>query len=129
MPKQESALSLVFRWLKTLLTGARCRCPKCQQGSMFQSFYTIRTHCPHCGVKFQPYEGDSLGVYAVCYFCSLIPAMIGFLLAFRYLDLNAHGLLGVFAAVTAVVLFGFYRNMKGLWVACVFLMTGLRPNL
>ena len=91
---------------------------------MFRSPFKIHKRCPNCRTLFQPYEGDSLGVYAVCYSVSVVPAM----LAFKYMQLGYMGLLGVFSVTTGVILFGFYRNMKGLWVALLYLMTGLKPG-
>lgn len=97
---------------------------------MFESHFHIREHCPHCGVKLQPYAGDSLGVYAVCYFLALVPAILAMVAAYYWqAPLSPMGYLGLFALVSGTVLFGFYPNMKGLWIAFVYLMTGLRPQL
>jgi uncharacterized protein (DUF983 family) len=96
---------------------------------MFETFYRIHKTCPQCGVRLQPYAGDSLGVYAVCYFFSLVPAMIALVLAFAYTDIPPMGLVALFGVVSGVILFGLYPNMKGVWVALVYLSTGLRPQL
>ncbi len=96
---------------------------------MFSSYYHIHKSCPNCNVTFQPYRGDELGVYAVSYFLSVIPALIAFLLAFKYTNLNAYGLLALIALVSGTVLFGLFPNMKGLWISLVYLCTGLRKRL
>lgn len=119
----------LFYWLSTLWLGWRCRCPKCRQGAMFASYYYINKKCPNCQVVFQPYAGDALGVYAVAYFLSVIPALIAFILAFKYTAMGGYGLVLVFSGVSAAVLFGLFPNMKGLWVALVYLATGLKKRL
>lgn len=97
---------------------------------MFESHFHIRSHCPNCGVRLQPYAGDSLGVYAVCYFLALIPAALAIIAAyFLHAPLSPIGYILLFGAVSGAVLFGFYPNMKGIWIAFVYLMTGLRPQL
>jgi uncharacterized protein (DUF983 family) len=129
--KREGPLGVTWRWLYTLLwLGARKRCPKCGQGQMFRSYIQIHTHCPACEVKLQPYAGDSLGVYAVCYFVTILITAVGMGLAYLLLPgLSPYGYLGLFAVLSGGVLFGLYPNMKGLWVAFVYLLTGLRKQL
>lgn len=122
-------LSLIGRWLRALALGAGLRCPKCGQGKMFRSFLHVHQHCPHCNVKLQPYAGDSLGVYVVCYVGAVLPAiLLAFVVGF-FGKAGPYAVLATFAGVSSLVLFGFYRNMKGLWIALVYLMTGLRRNL
>lgn len=57
---------------------------RCGQGSLYETFLQVRKTCLGCGVTFQPYAGDSLGVYAICYGLSVVPAiaaaiLVGFL--------------------------------------------------
>ena len=89
----------------------------------------MRKTCLGCGVTFQPYAGDSLGVYAICYGLSVVPAIAAAILVGFYLNSNPYVVLATFAVVSGSILFGLFRNMKGLWIALVFLMTGLRKNL
>lgn len=128
-PRNESGTHMVFRWLKTLCLGALCRCPKCAKGSLFETFFYIRKTCPNCGVTFQPYAGDSLGVLAICYVLAVVPGIVLAVLVGYYLKWSPYAVLATFVSVSGGVLFGCYRNMKGLWVALVYLMTGLRKNL
>ena len=96
---------------------------------MFSSFFEIRKQCPRCQITFQPYPGDSLGVIAVAYFLTLIPTLVLVLAAYSCANLSIQGLFALYMALTAAFLFGLYRNMKGIWVAFVYLMTGLRKRL
>jgi uncharacterized protein (DUF983 family) len=122
-------MKLLRRWWKALWRGMTCRCPKCGQGSLYETFLQVRKTCPGCGVTFQPYAGDSLGVYAICYGLSVAPAIAAAILVGFYLNSNPYVVLATFALVSGSILFGLFRNMKGLWIALVFLMTGLRKNL
>lgn len=122
-------MKLLLRWWKALWRGVTCRCPKCGQGSLYETFLQVRKTCLGCGVTFQPYAGDSLGVYAICYGLSVVPAIAAAILVGFYLNSNPYVVLATFAVVSGSILFGLFRNMKGLWIALVFLMTGLRKNL
>ena len=110
--------------------GARGLCPKCGQGRMFQSHFQIRKECPHCGVTLQPYAGDSLGVYAVCYFLTVIATV--FVLGAMFLLFHPTSpwtYLTVFSLTSAAILFGGFPYMKGIWIGFVYLLTGLRRQL
>jgi uncharacterized protein (DUF983 family) len=122
-------MNLLHRWGRALWLGATCRCPKCGQGPLFETFLQVRKTCSHCGVTFQPYAGDSLGVYAVCYGLSVVPGILAAILAGVYFQVGPYGVLATFSGVAGGILFGLYRNMKGLWIALVYLMTGLRKVL
>ena len=125
IPQKPTGSGGIFAWwLRKLWIGSRTVCPRCEQGSMFESFFGIRKRCPHCNVKLQPHAGDELGVIAVGYFLTMIPAMIGLILAYSFTDWTAYQLLFLFFFLTTVILVGFYRNMKGIWIAFVFLLTG-----
>ena len=125
--EKRGALQWTLWALHKVWVGAMRRCPKCEQGKMYESYYGIRKTCPSCGVVLQPYEGDSLGVYAVSYFLALVPAVLVCIFCFFQLHMSAYGVLAVFAGVSGAVLFGLFPQMKGIWIACVYLMTGLKP--
>lgn len=36
----------------------RLRCPHCGGGPLFQSFFTLKRHCPGCGLRLERGEGD-----------------------------------------------------------------------
>lgn len=128
--KPKGALGIFFWWLKKLFfIGARTICPRCEKGEMFDGFFAIKKRCPHCNVKFQPYQGDELGVIAVGYFLTLAPTLPTLVFLHLNTDMTAYQLLATFLIMMTAILIGFYRNMKGIWVAFVFLLTGLRRKL
>lgn len=129
---RQAMKSLIVAWnaLYTLFgLGALGRCPKCREGRMFASHFSIHQRCPVCNVRFQPYEGDVLGVYATCYFLTVIPAALLCVALYVFSSPPLWMLVAVFGAVSSVILLAFYPAMKGIWIAFVYLLTGLRPRL
>lgn len=97
---------------------------------MFRSHFQIHRECPECGVVLQPYAGDSLGVYAVCYFLTVIATALVLAAAYLLFHVTSpYTYLGLFSVTSGVILFGFFPNMKGIWIAFVYLLTGLRRQL
>lgn len=131
LPKKPTgAISIFFWWLKKLFVyGARAICPRCEKGRMFESYFQVRKQCPECKVVLQPYQGDELGVIALGYFLTLTPSLIGLVWAHFYTDWSPGQLLLFFWLLMTIILVGFYRNIKGMWIAFVYLLTGLRKRL
>lgn len=96
---------------------------------MFASHFQIHQKCPACEVVLQPYAGDSLGVYAVAYFVTLIPTALCLAASYWLFHPSPYGYLAIFAVSSGLFLFGCYPNMKSLWIAFVYLLTGLRKRL
>ncbi|MHB2017460.1 MAG: DUF983 domain-containing protein [Candidatus Xenobia bacterium] len=116
-----------MNWIQALWDGLRGRCPNCHQGRICKTLIEPYENCPGCGVTFQPYEGDFLGALAIGYTITATAALVGFLVLSHFVQLSAVvniALWGAFALVFYIVL---YPNLKGIWVALLYLMTGLRP--
>ena len=116
-------------WMKTLIVGCFCRCPKCSKGKIFESFFAARKTCPNCGVTFQPYFGDSAGVMGLGYLVFLPPGVLAAFLVGYYLKWGPVAVFFTFALSSTALLLVFYRNMKSVWIAITYLMTGLRKYL
>jgi len=43
--------------------GARGLCPRCGEGALFGGFLKMRSHCPACGLVFEPYRADDAPAY------------------------------------------------------------------
>ena len=128
---QKGPLSLTLSALRALFWhGARGICPKCGQGRMFQSHIQVHKNCPHCGVVLQPYAGDSLGVYAVCYFITIVLTVLVMAAAYLFFHVTSpYTYLAIFSVTSGAILFGLFPNMKGIWIGFVYLLTGLRKQL
>lgn len=96
---------------------------------MFEGFFKVRKKCPECKIVLQPYPGDELGVIALGYFMTLTPSLIGLVIAYFNTDWTPPQLLGFFFFLMTAILIGFYRNIKGIWIGFVFLLTGLKKRL
>ena len=128
-PRPRGAFSLMVYWTKILIRGMFCRCPKCAKGHIFKSFFIVHKTCPSCGVTLQPYVGDTAGVIGLGYCVFLPPAVILAIMAGYYLKWGPVAVFFTFAISSAVLLLGFFRNLKSTWIAIVYLMTGLRKHL
>lgn len=115
-------------WIQALWDGVRLRCPACRRGGIFRSWFETWPRCRGCGVAFQPHEGDFLGTMAVTYGITvgLALALLAWTWARTDWTLGQH--LGAYSAFCVVWYLGFYRNMKGLWIGLLYLMTGPRPR-
>ena len=48
--------------LRTLLwRGCRKKCPQCGRGNLYQGWIKFHDHCPVCGLKYLPDQGDLWG--------------------------------------------------------------------
>lgn len=110
--------------VRGMADGIRLRCPSCGKGRLFASGITPHRTCPQCGVTFErSEEGDFLGamvtVYAVTAFLLLL-----MILAFNLAtNLNLSQQLVVAGLFAIVFPLGFYRNLKGIWVALLIALT------
>lgn len=128
--KPTSATGILFWWLKKLFwLGGRTICPRCEKGEMFESHFQVRKQCPECKVVLQPYSGDELGVIALGYFMVLGPSLIGLVLAYFYTQWTGGQLLAFFFLLMTFIMLAFYKNIKGIWIAFVYLLTGFKKRL
>lgn len=112
-------------WRK-LWMGLSLRCPNCDQGRIADGWFQIRETCPHCHVRFERAQGESTGAMIIILSLSPIAALLVFFLLYALLDEASPILL---TAVSFAFLIGFhllaYRHMRGLWIAIVYLTSGL----
>lgn len=120
---------LFFFWLRTLLLGILCRCPKCGKGNIFRGLFHVHSQCPACQVTLQPYVGDSAGVIGLGYCVFVVPSILLAVAVGYYWKAPPLAVFATFALSSTGLLLLFYRNMKSSWIAIVYLMTGLRKNL
>ena len=48
---------------RALAQGARCRCPNCGDGPIFEGYLKIRDACPACGQEFKHHQADDAPPY------------------------------------------------------------------
>ena len=57
--------------LKPVLIGLRCRCPRCEEGPLFEGYLKIRSRCEVCGLDFSfadPADGPAFFVMSAVSF-------------------------------------------------------------
>ncbi|HEY4002957.1 MAG TPA: DUF983 domain-containing protein [Candidatus Xenobia bacterium] len=115
-------------WWKGIVSATLNRCPRCGRGQIFRSPLIINERCSECGVRFQPYEGDWLGAMAICYVITAVATLVGYLAVGRLLQVSDTVQIVGWSLFALAFYLGFYRNMKGLWIGILYLMTGLKEN-
>jgi uncharacterized protein (DUF983 family) len=46
-------------YVTALLRGLRKRCPRCGIGRLYKSWQMLNETCPHCGLTYEPGQGDT----------------------------------------------------------------------
>ena len=106
---------------KRLLVGIgralRRRCPYCGGGGIFEGWFTIKRHCPHCQTLYAYEDGYFLGSYVVNIgFTEVLTVLIVvWMIATTDLSVLQMQIIGVTLAIAMPILF--YPLALLLWVA------------
>ena len=80
-------MKLTFGNLKKIL---RCsfglKCPRCEEGSLFQKRFTMFSNCPECDLKFEREQGYFIGAMYINYGATVFLAFPGYFI-FRCLHI------------------------------------------
>lgn len=109
---------------RALWDGLRLRCPRCGQGRIYRTRWEMHPHCPHCSLGFERGEGDFLGAITIAYAVTSVLIAIGVFLLAALTELSAGVQVAIWSVFGALFLLLFYRNMKGIWIGILYLMTG-----
>jgi uncharacterized protein (DUF983 family) len=113
---------------KYIVGGLRLRCPSCEQGAMFDGWFTMREICPHCGVRFERRSGESVGGVLI----NLVVLECLFVVIFFAVDILTD--IPPLAQLPFWIVIGvafpalFYRNSRGLWVTTTYLNGDLKRD-
>ncbi|MFO7167157.1 MAG: DUF983 domain-containing protein [Chloroflexota bacterium] len=108
------------RIIRVLLHTIRLRCPACERGRMFRSWFTMNVRCPVCGVIFERDAGEVTGGIAINSVATSALAVAGASLAWRS-DVPVWPLIGVLVVVSTLFAMWFYRHARALWTGILFL--------
>ena len=104
---------------QALLRGWRKRCPQCGEGPLFRRRLQAYDSCSHCGLVYQPNQGDTLMFMMIT---DRIPILIGviavYFLGFRS---NNVGITIAFLIAMTLPLLATIRERQGLAFAMVYL--------
>lgn len=117
----------LYPHLNTLLTGLRCRCPRCGEGQLLKGFLTIRDACPACGLDYgfaEPADGPA-------FFGMSLVGLVGMAL-FMGFEFSAHPPIWVHMVVTMPLLIlgclGVLRPLKGWLVSEQYIHKAAPPE-
>ena len=111
--------------LRTLARGARLGCPACGRGSVFQSPFRVRHHCPACGAVFQREEGFFVGAIMLNVVTTEAAVMAAAGVTLLLFPGRDRLLLGLLFAVALLFPVAFYHHSWSLWLAGDHLVEGL----
>ncbi len=101
--------------MNRLLALLRQRCPVCLRGQVFRSLFTMHTHCPECGVKYERETGYFLNSMFIGYaagFLILLPSAV--LLALMDVSILVFSV--VIIAETALLTPLIFRYARLIWM-------------
>ncbi len=113
-----------------LARGLRKRCPRCGERRIFDGWFTLRSLCPRCSLRFEEEQGGFLGAMTINYaiaFGAWIAALTGVLVT-TVPDVPVPGLLVMSVVVLGVVPVWFYPRSKTIWAAIEWLAHRTDPD-
>jgi len=103
------------------VTGLRLRCPVCEQGKLFHSYFNLNKTCPHCAVRFERKTGEEAGGMSL----SIVVLGIIFLIAYPLIEFLTDWSLWTHLAIWLPfsILFPifFYPYSRSLWIVFLYL--------
>lgn len=108
------------RILRVLRHAICLRCPACERGRMFRSWFTMNVRCPVCGVIFERDAGEVTGGMAINSVATSAIAVLGASLAW-FSDVPVWPLIGGLVALATLFAMWFYRHARALWAGILYL--------
>ena len=102
-----------------ILTGLRCRCPRCGQGKLFEGLLTVSKRCAVCGLDLEKEDaGDGPAVFIIFILGFLVVPLVFLLEAAAEPPIWVHLLIWPMVIVVLAVLM--LRPMKSILIAQQF---------
>ena len=101
---------------RVLRYGFQLKCPRCGEGTLFQTFFTMFTHCTTCDLKFERESGYFIGAMYLNYGTTVLIAFPSYFLLETFTAIPFLINLGLWALFSAVFPIFFYRYSKSLWL-------------
>lgn len=92
---------------------------------MRRTIFDLHSHCPNCGVNFQPNAGDFLGTITIAYAVLSVLVIVGIFVLYQVSDLSVTTHATIWTSFSFLFMLLFFRNLKGLWIGILYAMTGL----
>jgi uncharacterized protein (DUF983 family) len=115
---------------RTLVRGARKRCPRCGSRDTFVSWFQMRVACPVCEWRFEKETGGYLGAMTLNYSAAiglwLVVLVVGLILTVP--DVPVMPLIVASVIVLVLVPLWFYPRSKTIWAAVEYLVLRSDPD-
>ena len=113
-----------------LVRGLRKRCPRCGERRIFDGWFTLRSLCPRCALRFEEEEGGYLGAMTINYVGAFAVwvAVLAVVLVITAPDVPVAWLLVMSVVVLGLVPLWFYPRSKTLWAAIEWLAHRTDPD-
>ena len=121
-PIGSSGITAFFRSIKS---GFFKRCPACHEGKMFSKYWTMRSHCPNCGVKFERESGEYIVAMYINIFLTEAIFIAGYVVTNYVYGLDMWTQIAIWAPFNLLFPIFFYPHSKGLWAGMLNVMGGL----
>jgi uncharacterized protein (DUF983 family) len=113
-----------------LVRGLRKRCPRCGERRIFEGWFSLRTLCPRCSLRFEEEEGGFLGAmtinYAVAFGVWIV--VLAAVLVVTAPEVPVPGLIGMSVIVLGLVPLWSYPRSKTTWAAIEWLAHRTDPD-
>ena len=101
---------------KSLRRGFRLKCPRCSEGELFETVFTMYRHCTTCDLKFEREAGYFIGAMYLNYGATVLIAFPSYFLLQTFTAVPFFVNLSVWTLFSAVFPVLFYRYSKSLWL-------------
>ncbi len=93
------------------------RCPRCGGTELFSGWFTMRSECALCGLRFERAQGYWVGAIYVNYGATTTIALGGYFLLWAYMGLSTAVQLAVWVPFLLVFPLWFFRYSRSFWLA------------
>jgi uncharacterized protein (DUF983 family) len=124
-PKKRVKSGAATLFFRSLASGFFKRCPVCHKGKMFSKYWTMRSHCPNCGVKFERESGEYIVAMYINILLTEVIFIGGYLITNYVFDLEMWTQIAIWAPFNLLFPVLFYPHSKGLWAGVLNVMGGL----
>jgi len=102
------------------------RCPRCGGTALFTGWFTMRSECALCGLRFERAQGYWVGAIYVNYAVTATLTLAGYFVLWARTGLSTTAQLAIWLPFCVVFPLWFFRYSRSLWLAVEY---GLNPNL
>ena len=92
------------------------KCPRCGQGRLFRSFFSMHTHCANCRLKYEREQGYFVGAIYVNYGVTVMIAMPGYFVLDYLFGLSLASQLAMWLGFCVLFPLLFFRHSRSLWL-------------